>query len=206
MEQNPITSVNGVTPLDVDLIFEANGIENVGDVYNLTRQLANLPRSHTLPFNKRESVLEHMARTVYLTDFMHHNNLITPALTSEEHRSVRDYMMYHDVHEIVTGDIPYFVEKALGDQPSKVRDRIMGHFGVNIQLSPELFQLAKMIDAFEFLLTVLEDAHMKDDGFAGKRLSKVAENAGGIIEKYLENSLKYKIDLDAFEAIAEKKV
>jgi len=201
------TQSNLVTAgLDIDHLFKANGVETKGDLLSLTRQLNRVPRSHTLPFTSRESVLEHCARATQLVDFLNAQGIISPALEPSELVAVKNYMLYHDIHEIVVGDVPYFVEKQLGNSPSKVRDRIMVYFGVDLQLSPELFQLAKMIDAMEFVITASEDPNMGADNFAGKRLETVLENGVAIIDKHIAASTKYKVDLERFEDLVREAI
>lgn len=172
--------------LNLPQIFESNGVENGTDVLHLVRSLINVPRAHTLPMANRESILEHCARAVMLFDYMNHTGLITPKLEGEEQNLIRNYLLYHDVHEVVTGDIPYFIEKALGREPSRVRDQILPYFGAQAELEPELFKLAKVIDALDFCITISEDPVLNSESYNGKRLRQARTNALEIVGKMVE--------------------
>lgn len=210
--------------IDLPALLENNAVKCKADIYHAVRGLVHVPRAHTLAMTHRESILEHCAKCVQLLDFLHAQNLITPKLELEDYLKLRNYMFYHDSHEIFTGDIPYYVEKCLGNQPSRVRDIITKAFGVDVQLTPEVFQLSKMLDALEFFITISEDPKLsipyeqklRVDGegnilakpantmpFEVRRLRKIQENAKSILDKYLESSMKYTINYSVLFSLSE---
>lgn len=178
-------------------IFDSNNVATAADVLHLVRSLARVPRAHTLPMARRESILEHCIRCTHLADWMNEQGCIQPKLNPEELIGLKNYLLYHDVQEVVIGDIPYYIEKYLGSEPSKVREVITKIFGVDTQLSPEVFAIAKVVDALDFLIGLQEDLELQSNSFIGNRLRKIEQNAKDILSQMSAKLITYKIDYTA---------
>ena len=190
---------------DVGHIFESNSVITSIDILHLVRSLQNVPRSHTLPLIKRESILEHQIKCVHLLDFLNHQDFFNPIISKEDLYDIKNYLLYHDIHEVLTGDSPYYVEKYLGNAPSELRNYLTNSFVDSINLKPELFKIAKFVDALDFLLVVTTDPLLDARTFDGQRIRKAVGNAKSIIQKYMSDSdMKYKIKSIAVEALVNE--
>jgi 5'-deoxynucleotidase YfbR-like HD superfamily hydrolase len=190
MSQQPVQ-------FNLNQIFESNNVATAADILHLVRSLARVPRAHTLPMARRESILEHCIRCTHLADWMNEQGCITPKLNPADLTGLKNYLLYHDVQEAVIGDIPYYIEKYLGSEPSKVRDRITTVFGINTQLDPEVFAIAKVVDALDFLIGLQEDPELQSKFFNGNRLRKIERNAKDILTQMSAKLINYKIDITA---------
>lgn len=156
--------------LSVHELLEKNGVVDDKSFLRLLRGFDCLPRCHTLPIMKSKSVAEHTIGCIHLLYYLNIGR-ITPPLSSDDLKNCAEYLMYHDLNELLVGDIPYYVAKFIDE--SEITSYFKDMLAPDHELSHKLYKVCKFVDMLEFYLHILEQPNLTYE----PRLEKVLNNA-----------------------------
>ena len=191
--------------MELTELLSRNGVSNLEDYLSLSRQLSNVPRCHTLPIKSKISVSEHTLNCMFMFDWLYHNNLISPEIPGDHRNTIKLQLQYHDLPEILMGDIPYYSKNDDNRKLEKeISKDILSNFGVDERsdfFNQEYGDLISIIDMLEFYKTIQEELNIlpnyKSSYFMPifKRLCVCRNNAFEEIRR-LNKKSKYKIDIN----------
>jgi 5'-deoxynucleotidase YfbR-like HD superfamily hydrolase len=187
--------VSNTTEVIADLL-KKSGVTKTIDILFLSREISNIPRCHTLPVTNKGTLAGHILTSVYLFDFLNHNMYIDPFVSHDKREELITYILYHDIEEILLGDIPFHVNKLIGEFPNKVRDEISKNFhSFQNPLTSDLHNVAKQIDIMDLMLTIRMDPKFNGVTFESYRLKTVYHNCLDVMISLQKNAL-HKIDYE----------
>lgn len=184
--------------LTKEQIFNVNCIESEIDVFSLSRQLSTIPRSHTLPDQiPSNSVAVHTLNCLFLVDFLNAKGHIMPKLSKAELFRIKEWLQYHDIQESLVGDIPYHIARIPGvpEIEKEINLAIKNEFESYFLLSDDLLNLAKIIDALEFYISILGVRCRTTP--EQKRIDQAKKNVLAILNNAEKNSY-YTVQVDSF--------
>ncbi len=186
---------------NLDTLFEDNAIKNPKDVFYLLRQLRYLPRGHILSITNRPSVMEHMISCVYMFDYFIKQKVII--IPESSIQPIRNTLLYHDIHEILCGDIPSPMKNRENELDSDYVQSMLEPYVKDAEkLSSDDIIIIKVIDMLDFALTLREEINYRSQlepiDFNVRRLYRSYTDLLDKIKEKIKtiSNNKYKADYD----------
>ncbi len=140
-------------------------------------------RWHIVKTHQKQSIAEHSWMVAILSSEL--AQILHPTVSTISRRgALLEYALYHDVDEIITGDIPSPFKKLISMNPDHQKN-IMGDYAHKLEVPEPLKDIVKLADiaeAYKFIMVNANSAHadIVKTKLAGAYCDKLAE----LKEKY----------------------